>query len=177
MCQVDWTALGTWAAVVAALGIAVADKIAHWARLASERTALSAFIHADLVDVLYQLSKVSEEVALQEADHVKMLADSMLHKNADHRTELSDRALRLEVPAVMEASNRLHIFDAKTSKILADSITAVRTVRRGCEALSNPTPDDERFTAFMDAFREAIADCIRLTTAALVEMNRYKGTK
>ncbi len=167
MCDIDWGALGTWAAVVVALAIAVEDKIFRRVRLRSERVALAALIRADLSLALFHLNELARETAADEHPHAHGIADSITFEDEQARADIVRRGELIDVPAIRAGADRLYVFDADVSKSLAEVVTAIRALKIGCEIMTAPVPEHAVFLGFMDALRATLGDARRKVSSAL----------
>lgn len=173
MCEIDWAALGTWVAVVVALGIALEDKVTRRARLRSERTALAAMIAADLVWAKERLLQLQAYIAPDDGND-NAISDRLLHKDPGLSRFVTVMGSRISAPAIHDASGRLQAFDPDTIRAVADCATMLRAIQQTTSGFESIDDEFEKFEGLMDMLRATVAATIRLLEKADAKLEVHR---
>lgn len=161
MCAIDWSALGTWAAVVIALAIAVADKVAAYFRRIRASKILAILCQDELAVTRVRLDAIKTEISPANAELALWYAAN-LHVNAGLRVDLKNLGDKLKMPEVESAIERLPDLDSEFALSLTSSLANVRSVVFGTnDPMKTPPgenfPDSELFCANL---REVLTNAI-----------------
>lgn len=175
MCEIDWVALGTWAAVVTALAIAVEDKITRRLRLRSERVAMAAMIRADLHLARSELRRLLAYVAPDDGND-NVISDLLLHGDGGMRRQVSIIGAEIDAPAIRDAASRLQAFDPDTTRAIADCSSMLRALRKATDGFNAEIVEElDQFEESMRKFRVVVRTTLRLVDNALAALAPHHG--
>ena len=157
VCEIDWAAWGTWAAVVVALGIAVADKVFTFFQRRRETKILALVVFSELEMLSRRLRELSDFVNPNqgEADSRDWF-DASVAASPIERLELRQAGEGIEAPAIQSTVERLPNVQAELGEKLATILGLVRIIRVGCSEPAD-TPEGKDF----DAAQRHMADLRR----------------
>lgn len=161
MCEVDWSALGTWAAVVVALGISVAGGVRTRLRERVQATILATSLHVEVQQCVAYARALVQELDDDETGMRGLLfrvnfPDALVRCCSAFPTEHLD-----------SAASRIHVLPLACSRPLVDmraSIALVRLFGESVHTLSD-SRDPEQVRAALEAVRIVAAKL--LTSAEL----------
>ena len=135
MYDVDWAAWGTWAAVMVALGIAVADKVYAYFQRKNETKILAILVLSEITATIIRLEDLQAEVTppgLPEGFYSHILAtDESLRK------QFSVAGAGLKLPVLETALERLPNIKLEFASSLAELLAGIQSVRIGCADISH----------------------------------------
>lgn len=165
MCEIDWAALGTWAAVVVALAFAFWDRVDRRLRDRAESRVLTALLETDLLTCVARAKALAEETDLESSGGIQ---DVLMEDDENIRRDIAAAARDFPTATLESIADRLHVLPATVAVALLDMLSAIREVQLASDVLAGMSDRDaERMLeTFMQQFREHIEDLATKAEAA-----------
>lgn len=166
MCAIDWAALGTWAAVVLALGFFVFDKVDRRARERAEAKIIALLLSTELSVLATRTRGLVHEI---DDERSGGLIDAILAMDAHNRVRVADIASDFPTGTLESVIGRIHVLPAAASTALMLLLSSVRELRLAAEKLREMTGGDARddIDGFMPHFRVDAAAAAERAAAAV----------
>ena len=175
MCSVDWAAWGTWAAVLVALGIAVADKIFAFFQRRRETQILAILVVGELALTQVRLEYIEANINIEDAP--PNWFDALLAAGPEARDQFAEWGDKLQLPVLESVIERLPNVTSGLGTALAQVLAKVKHIRVGCLDPAK-TPRNEQMPGvpeFMDNFREALTETLQVVRGATVLAGRLNN--
>ncbi|GGA69165.1 hypothetical protein GCM10011521_04180 [Arenimonas soli] len=172
-CEIDWAALGTWAAVVIALGLALRDKVEARARRKAEAAILAVLIEPELQLMAVRIEKIKEAVGLD--DEAREWLEANLANSRAARRSLGSLGERLETPTLNRSVDRLFALPSDFSNSIAQAITAIECLRDDLLTIRDEESDEvagAHYGEYVPMVLEHIDNAERFTKSALESCDR-----
>ena len=173
MCVIDWTALGTWAAVVVALGFTVWDKFERRSREAIEASLLAILLRPELMWLKSSATDIANE--LSDDENAGWAVEALAAVGEEVRRDLAASLASLSLPVLTKAVDRLHVLGEPAASRLVkvlESLDAIKISARTLDAMTPAQANDRAMDlvallrAEVKAFRPridaAMQECDRL---------------
>ena len=167
MCRIDWAALGTWAAVVVALCIAVIDKVFGWFERRTHTRLLAVLIFPALAELENGLLRI-EKYARQDHDPTDTY-EALFTVDQRVRVQLLEDARALNTETPLEYLRTWTAINSKYADLIARAIASVEVMKRMASipvdrggGQYNSAPD------FLTRFRKLLIDSKAHVSAARV---------
>jgi hypothetical protein len=148
-------AWGTWAAVVVALGVAVASMVARWWQRRVEARLLAVLLFHEVSHAYSILQTVGAHIL---PDDRTGIAEATFEADAAHRQMIAARVERIRLPSVASSVNRLSVLPSKAAIAVGEMQSNLSFLGQGGAALAagnKPPP------AFYPEFCSNLRACLR----------------
>lgn len=140
MCEIDWAALGTWAAVVFALWVTVAEARRRHKEEWQEASILAVLVKAEITRLGMATSDLRKR--LNEAESPTKI-DILIHgADTSLRTSLGEFVDRLQTPVLDRSVDRMRVLPAHILTPIMSSLIEFTNLRLHCEAYSKSTSEE-----------------------------------
>lgn len=152
MCAIDWAALGTWAAVVLALGFYLFDRFDRRTRDKAEARIIALLLGTELSIISTKARGLVAEVAVEKSAG---MLDALLAMDEHNRVRIADWAADLPTETIESVVGRVHVLPARAATALMLLLASVRELRLAADTLRNWSNSEaiENIDGFMPNFR------------------------
>lgn len=166
MCEIDWAAAGTWAAVVVALGFGVLDKIYRNRNEAAEAKVIALLLETELSVLTTRTRQLGEE--LEKGGGAKGLFDHIVATERHLREELASHVDGLSTATLESMIGRLHVLPRAAVLALLELLTSIRELRLAADSLRKMSDEDalEDVPKFLPHMRDQVAEASQRAVAA-----------
>lgn len=171
MCSIDWAAAGTWAAVVAALAIAVSGGILSRLRDRVQGTLLASALHVETQLCLVHARALVRYLADAEAGG---LLSVLMFRLASVPEELARLCSAFPTVSLDAAATRIHVLPLSCSRPIMDmraSISAVQVFGANVHTLAE-SRDPAVVEAAVASLRGVAAKLLAAAEAATVQVEK-----
>lgn len=139
MCTIDfWTPLGTWAAVVLALGFFVWDKVERRWREAAEGRLLAILLRPELMWLKSRTADIANELG-EEAEG-GWAVEALAAVGQEVRGDLADSFGSLSLPILSRSIERLHVLRKSAAVSLVNVLERLDAIKISAKSLGEMSP-------------------------------------
>lgn len=173
MCEIDWAAFGTWAAVVLALGIAVADKVSGYFRRKRESLLLSILVLPALIEAQIRIERISAHV--NDPGRTDGEYEAFIANYQELKDDLKQLGEGVDLDAIAALVPRLPSIDRELSIQLSRALVATSDIRKGAAAPYHSDPDQfaRSVYEFFKLFREELVDAQKILLTAIALCKKH----
>ena len=166
LCEIDWAALGTWAAVVLALSFQVRDIRDRREREGHEARVIAHLLLPELETLFVRTKSLVSEANPNSACDVY---DVLLESEPHLRQELAAHIEGFTTQTLDRSVDRLHVLPANVSRALLALLAEIRFIEKAGEQLkAMDNAEAQRvMDQFLPPFRKTCEDCNTATGSAL----------
>lgn len=140
MCEIDWAAAGTWAAVVVALSLGFLDKLYRIRNEAAEAKVIALLLDTELSLLTVRTRNLGEE--LSRGGGADGLYDHIAATEAYLREDIASHVDGLSTANLESMIGRLHVLPSGAVLALLNLLTSIRELRLSANVLRKMDHDE-----------------------------------